>query len=140
MKIDNQQSTLFKSALESLPYPFYVINFDDYSIVMSNSAVHQSSFKGLKCYEQNYKRNKPCKNPEHICPLKEVKKTKKPCIVEHIHYDKDGNPQHLEIHGYPFFDKHGEVVKMIEYALDITEQEGRGTTSYLSGATSFTGF
>jgi two-component system nitrate/nitrite sensor histidine kinase NarX len=42
--------------------------------------------------------------------------------VEHIHLDADGNTRNVEVHGYPLFDAEGQVVQVIEYALDITER------------------
>jgi PAS domain S-box-containing protein len=51
-----------------------------------------------------------------------VKKTKKPVVVEHVHY-VDGNPRVFEVHGFPVFDSKGNVVQMIEYSLDITERK-----------------
>jgi signal transduction histidine kinase len=52
-----------------------------------------------------------------------VKKTKKPVTVEHVHYDKDGNTRNVEVHGFPIFDRDGNVVQMIEYCLDITDRK-----------------
>jgi PAS domain S-box-containing protein len=57
------------------------------------------------------------------CPLEEVKRRKKPVMVEHVHFDRNGNVRHVEVHGYPMFDEHGNVIQMIEYALDITERK-----------------
>jgi sigma-B regulation protein RsbU (phosphoserine phosphatase) len=53
----------------------------------------------------------------------EVKKTKKPFKVEHIHFDEKGNQQYVEVHGYPIFNAEGEVIQMIEYSIDITERK-----------------
>jgi PAS domain S-box-containing protein len=53
----------------------------------------------------------------------EVKKTKQPFIVEHIHEDAEGNPRIMEVNGYPIFDDDGNVVQMIEYSIDITERK-----------------
>jgi PAS domain S-box-containing protein len=54
--------------------------------------------------------------------LEDVKATKAPVTVEHVHYHGDENPHIVEVHGYPIFDDDGDVVQMIEYALDITER------------------
>ena len=78
---------------------------------------------GVTCYSLTHKSDKPCENSEHICPLKEVKKNKKPVLVEHVHHDGNGNERLFEVHGYPVFDKEGNVVQMIEYSLDITERK-----------------
>jgi PAS domain S-box-containing protein len=117
-----EKNIFLNNIIESLTHPFYVINVDDYSIEMANSA---SSFgtltKDSKCYELTHKTNNPC-NGEHPCPLNLIKKNKKACTVEHIHYDENGIPRNIEIFGYPIFDKEGNVIQMIEYAIDVTER------------------
>ncbi len=52
-----------------------------------------------------------------------MKKTGKPTVVEHIHYDVEDNPRFVEVHGYPVFDDGGNVIQMIEYSLDITARK-----------------
>lgn len=52
-----------------------------------------------------------------------MKRTKKPVVVEHIRYDKDGSKRNIEVHGYPILDSEGNVAQMIEHALDITERK-----------------
>jgi signal transduction histidine kinase len=44
-------------------------------------------------------------------------------MVEHIHYDKQGRPRYVEVHGYPIFDDNGDVVQIIESPLDITDRK-----------------
>ncbi len=118
-----EQKDFLKNIFESLTHPFYVIDASDYAIIMANPAASLGQLKeSSKCYALTHGRNKPCSG-EHTCPLEEVKKTKKPTTVEHIHYDKDGNARTVEVHGYPIFDKEGNVVQMIEYCLDITEHK-----------------
>lgn len=65
----------------------------------------------------------PCDEKDHVCPLKEVKRTKIPAITEHIHYDAQGNARFVELHGYPVFDEKDNVIQMIEYCVDITKQK-----------------
>ena len=40
--------------------------------------------------------------------------------MEHVHYNADDVPGTYEVNGYPIFDAAGEVVQVIEYAIDIT--------------------
>ncbi len=117
-----QQNEFLNSALEALTHPFYVIDADDYTIQLANTASGFGTSKKLICYEVTHKQNKPCSN-EHPCPLEKVKKTKKPVVIEHIHIDKNGNRRIVEVHGYPIFDNDGNIVQMIEYCLDITERK-----------------
>lgn len=112
--------------LDSLPHPFYVINAHDYSIVFANRAALGGQGKGgaRTCYELTHHRSSPCcQHKEHPCPLETVKKTKKPILVEHSHYDGKGGQRFVEVHGFPVFDEQGEVVEMIEYCFDITKRK-----------------
>ena len=119
-----EQNEFLNHVLESLPHPFYVLDAKDYKIKMANSAAAVGDLKeDTTCYALTHRRSMPCNGSEHTCPLQMVKKTKEPVIVEHIHFDKEGNPRNVEVHGYPIFDEDGNVVQMIEYSLDITERK-----------------
>jgi len=118
-----QQNRFLTDIFESLTHPFYVVDANDYTIKMANRAAKLGDLsKASTCYALTHKRDKPCAGV-HVCPLEEVKKTGKPVVVEHIHYDKDGNPRNIEVHGYPIIDTKGNVIRMIEYGLDITERK-----------------
>jgi len=132
-----QQSEFLNNTIEALSHPFYVIDANDYTIKMANSAADMGTLTANStCYALTHKRNEPCDDAVHLCPLKKVKKLKKPVVVEHIHYDKNGNARNYEVHGFPVFNSEGIVVQMIEYSLDITERkmavnELRKTKDYL---------
>ncbi|MBA7563179.1 Adaptive-response sensory-kinase SasA [subsurface metagenome] len=122
--IHQQNEFLGNIILNSLPHPFYVIDANDYTIKMANPAARVGNLsENQTCYALTHKKDKPCGDTDHACPLEEVKKTRKPVIVEHIHYDEDGNARNIEVYGYPIFDTEGNVVQMIEYSLDITERK-----------------
>ena len=113
-----------ETVLESLTHPFYVIDTNDYTILMANSAARLGDMgEAITCHALTHKQNKPCNMNDHPCPLEMVKKTGKPVTVEHIHYDKAGNARNVEVHGFPIFDDDGIVVQMIEYCLDITDRK-----------------
>lgn len=117
-----ESNNFLKTVIESLTYPFFVLDVNDYTVKMANSATFSGFFpEGMTCYFLSHHQDKPC-SAEHICPLEEVRRTKKPAVVEHIHYDKDGNLKNVEVHAYPIIDKEGGVVQLIEYYLDITER------------------
>jgi PAS domain S-box-containing protein len=119
-----EQKQLLENTLESLTHPFYVIDAENYSIKIANSAARALGASGVTtCHALSHKRDTPCDSDEHKCPMVEVKKTKQPCIVEHIHEDAEGNPRIMEVNGYPIFDDDGNVVSMIEYSIDITERK-----------------
>jgi PAS domain S-box-containing protein len=118
------QKELLENTLESLTHPFYVIDANDYSIKIANSAAREAGVTGgTTCHALSHHRETPCDGIDHPCPLIEVKRTRRPFMVEHIHPDRDGNPRFKEVHGYPIFDADGNVIQMIEYSLDITERK-----------------
>src|SRR3989339_1905274 len=115
-------SEFLESLLQSLSHPFYVIDANNYMIIKGNlAAQNQGAQQNITCYSATHKRNTPCEDSNHPCPLNIVKQTKKTVIVEHIHYDTNNKPVFIEIHGYPILDSAGNVIQMIEYTHDITE-------------------
>ncbi|MBU0967010.1 MAG: diguanylate cyclase [Proteobacteria bacterium] len=119
-----QQNIFLHNVLESLPYPFYVVNTDTYEIELSNSiAAHQGISKGRKCYTATHDAKVPCHSQQHQCPLNLVKKLREPVIEEHVHKDEAGNDKYVEIHGYPIAAENGRISRMIEYQINITERK-----------------
>ena len=119
-----EQTEFLNLVIESLPHPFCVIDALDYKIKLANSAAHAGNLsKGITCHSLTHKSDKPCSSKEHPCPLDMIKETKRPVTVEHVHYDKDGNPRNVEVHAYPVFDSEGNVSQMIESSLDVTDRK-----------------
>jgi PAS domain S-box-containing protein len=118
------QNEFLNLVLESLPHPFYVIDASDYRIKVANTAAQLNPLsKDSTCYALTHKRDKPCGSVAHPCPVEEIKKTKQPVTLEHVHFDRDGNPRNVQIYAYPILDTAGNVSQIIEYSLDITEQK-----------------
>ena len=121
-----EQYEFLKHVIESLKHPFYLINVNDYSVTMANSASGFGELKNdSKCYKLTHHTDKPCDGSKHLCPIEKIKKTQSPVVVEHEHYSKSGIKRHFEIHGYPIFDKKGKITQIIEYSLDITKRKER---------------
>ena len=120
-----RQKSLLENTIESLPHPFYVVNTKDYSLMLANQAAKDMSANGIitTCHALTHKRDKPCDSINDPCPLKMVRETKEPVVVEHTHFDKNGEKIFAEVHGYPIFNEAGEVVHMIEYSLNITDRK-----------------
>jgi len=119
-----EQNKFLSGVLESLTHPFYVVNADDFTILVANSAARRAGLsEGGTCYALTHGRSKRCGSPSHPCPVQEIRQTGKPVTVEHIHLDAEGMPRHVEVRGYPLFDSQGRVTRVIEYALDITERK-----------------
>jgi len=117
-----QQSEVLQYVIDSLDHPFYIVNANDYQIEVANVAT-QSSCSQTTCYALLHQKSEPCKGINHDCPLEMVKKTKKPVVMEHVHFDKKGHPINVELHCFPILDQAGHVIQMIEYILDITERK-----------------
>jgi signal transduction histidine kinase len=118
------KNEFLNTTIESLKHPFYVLDANDYSIIIANAATTDFiSNANPKCYAVTHRRNKPCGGGEHKCPLQIVKRTKKATTLEHTHYDKYGNESVFEVHGHPIFDEDGNVIQMIEYTIDITKRK-----------------
>ena len=118
-----RQRDFLEKVIDSLTHPFYVIDANDYTIKMANRAARQGDLSSTStCFALTHKSSEPCSGEIHPCPLREVKETKKPVIVEHIHHRIGEKTRYVEVNGYPIFDDEGNVVQMIEYNLDMTEQ------------------
>ena len=119
-----QQKEFLQTVIESLTHPFYVINTDNHTIEMANSAATTQDIRpGQTCFELLHKGKKQDEKNGNFGTLENLKKFGKSITTEHIHYDNLGNPRYMEIHGYPITDDKGNVVQMIEYCLDITDRK-----------------
>ncbi|RMF09245.1 MAG: PAS domain S-box protein [Candidatus Neomarinimicrobiota bacterium] len=119
-----RQKEFLESVIESLTYPFMVINVEDYSVALANSeAKALSPFPLSTCHKTSHHRDTPCRGHDHPCPLDQVLTTRKPVVVEHTHYDAHYNPRNVEVHCFPVQSSDGEVRQVIEYSIDITERK-----------------
>lgn len=118
-----EQKAFLENVIESLPFPFYVVDTASYRIQIANSAAMGEGWQGGTCHLLTHASPTPCGGEDHICPLAEVKRTGKPVTVEHRHCDHDGAYRYYEVHGFPIFDEEGQVVRMIEISLDITRRK-----------------
>ncbi|MFW9803936.1 MAG: PAS domain S-box protein [Candidatus Thorarchaeota archaeon] len=119
-----QQRDFLRLVMESVAHPFYVIDAETYTIQMANRAARLGSLRDdSTCHALTHKSSHPCSGEVHPCPLKEVRETKKPVVVEHVHHHVSGKTRHFEIHAHPILDDRGNVTEVIEYNLDITERK-----------------
>ncbi len=118
------QDEFIQQIINSFNHPFYIINTNNYKIELANSFMYKLGWKPhATCHALTHHNSKPCNDPNNPCPLEIIKKTKKPIIVEHTHFDKNGNHINVEVHGFPIFDSTGNMTQMIEYSLDITTRK-----------------
>ncbi len=113
-----------ESVLDAVDDPLYVIRVADYSIVLANRAAREMGVEHAQtCFAFSHHRDTPCEGDEHPCPLQQVLRLRKPCVVEHLHYRPDGTPYYAEVRGYPLYNEKGEVEHMVEYTVDITARK-----------------
>ena len=119
-----QQNLFLEHTIESLPYPFYVIDSDSYAVILANSAARRgAAVTAATCHALTHGSPTPCNTAQHECPLAEVKQTKQPVVCEHLHTDRDGSVHYVEVYGFPILDDHDRMTQMIEYTMDITERK-----------------
>ncbi|MGC9194460.1 MAG: ATP-binding protein [Syntrophobacteraceae bacterium] len=119
-----EQNTFLRSVLESLSHPFYVVDAKDRRVLLANRAAIPHDLQGeVKCHSAFHGSDIPCSASGHHCPLEQIKKTGKPLIAEHLHYDAEGKAHHVEVHGYPIINESGEVCRIIEYCLDASDRK-----------------
>jgi signal transduction histidine kinase/CheY-like chemotaxis protein len=119
-----KQNELMNNILNSMTHPFYVIDANDYTIKMANAAANFGTLtKASTCFSLTHRRDEPCVGEEHPCTIREIKKTHKPVILEHIHFDNSGNPLFFDVHGYPIYDDNGDIIQIIEYTVDVTARK-----------------
>ncbi|UCD63097.1 MAG: GAF domain-containing protein [Candidatus Zixiibacteriota bacterium] len=121
---DTSHEALFRTALSSLPHSFYLIDANDYTVLLDNSRPDPlQPAPRVKCFQVSHRRDHPCSREGESCPLELIRETGRSVTVEHLHYDKNGDERHFEIHGHPVFDDDGRVTSIIEYSLDITNRK-----------------
>ena len=119
-----EQSTFLSNVIESLAHPFMVIDTQDFSVKVANSAARKDqSLQEATCYHLNHGFDQPCSQLGHRCPVEEVVKTRDAVHLEHIHLDPDGKTNEFEVHAFPLLDDAGEVRQVIQYCIDITEKK-----------------
>ena len=113
-------------AINSLPFPFIVINLD-YKVILANQASQElygrDQSKSEFCYQFICNQDTQCDQPTKVCPMKEVAKTGKPVVVEHQHLSRQGNLVPVEVFVVPVFNQEGNVVHVIEMIVDISRRK-----------------
>ena len=122
-----QEKGFVENVIESLSHPFYVIDANDYTVKLANTAANfdlNQPPEKLKCYMFTHHSDEPCGGPDHPCTIEEIRKTGKSVALEHQHCHNSDTPKTYEVYGYPIFDENGEVSLVIEYNIDISEKKG----------------
>ncbi|NIA29812.1 MAG: PAS domain S-box protein [Actinobacteria bacterium] len=118
------QKAFLETVLDSLSHPFYVVDIETRKILMANSAAKKlDNIQDPTYYQLSHHRAEQYKEEGHRCPLEEVKKTKKPVFLEHVHRLLAGEERIFDVHAFPIFNQDGDVIQMIEYSIDATARK-----------------
>ena len=119
----NESKRFLINILESLTYPFYVVDVKTKKIKLANSATNFDAKSNLTCYSALYNNCRPCSPNGDSCVIDVVKETKRPLVTEISHIGSDKKEKIIELHVYPIINNNGEVEKIIEYCFDITDKK-----------------
>ena len=118
-----------KKVFDSLNDELMVIDLSDFTvlsannILLNNVKMSQSDVIGKHCYAVTHRNSAQCSPPEHTCPITEMLRTAEPIVVEHVHYDREGNQRYVEVSASPILDKDGNIVQAVHLARDITKRK-----------------
>jgi len=104
-----------------LPDPFVVID-RNFTIIAANRHYlkhygyeSDEQVVGRYCYEVSHHVDSPCSHHGEHCPLERVFSTGQAAQVLHIHYDKQGGEEHVQLNSNPLFDEDGNIRYVGEY-------------------------
>ncbi len=118
-----EQHNFLHKVLESLTHPLYVVDANDYSVKLANTAARsQGLIEDAKCYFSIHGLSEPCRGSDHVCPIEQVKRAKAAVTIEHVHVCSKQARRVVEVHAYPILDSHGNVGQVIQSILDVTER------------------
>jgi len=120
-----EQNEFLKNIIESLPHPLYVIDVDDCSVRIENSAAREDKHFDLNtCLRLTQGLDVSCENDGNsVCPIEMVKQKGAPVVYEHILKDGRGDDRFYKVNYYPIFHGNGNLHKIIEYVIDVTERK-----------------
>jgi two-component system response regulator AtoC len=116
--------------IDILPDPFVVID-RNYRIVAANSnyvrrfGMTPEDVIGQRCHRVSHHSDVPCSQHGEHCPLEMVFESGEPTQVMHIHYDKDGREEYVQLQANPIRNEAGEVLYMGEYINPVSPTDHR---------------
>ncbi|KKK59123.1 hypothetical protein LCGC14_3037540, partial [marine sediment metagenome] len=117
-----------QTVIDALPEPTMVLNLD-HTIALANRAARDltggddPAACGMTCHWLFHHRDTPCFGKLHICPVEEVRATKKPVVLTHPYHGADGARRILEMAAAPVTDEAGAVVQIINSCHDVTARK-----------------
>ncbi|GMU87697.1 MAG: hypothetical protein AMXMBFR48_29380 [Ignavibacteriales bacterium] len=116
-KLDNNILKFLRTLINSLRYPFYVVNTDSKEIEYYNYTAEEQ-LPSLKKVRKNGEKLFFTGNLDTI--LNELKNGKTFFQRQFEDEQGEGGVRHFEVSNYPVYDQLGAVIQVIEYIRDIT--------------------
>ena len=113
--------------IDMLPEPFVVIDRSYRIIAANRNYLKHYGYKrsediiGRYCYEISHHVDAPCSQHGEHCPLENVFRSGQAAQVMHIHYDKKGKEEYVQLHSNPLFDADGNVLYVGEYIYPVSK-------------------
>lgn len=110
-----------------LPDPFVVIDRGFRIIAANRNYLKHYGYSrpdevvGRYCYEVSHHVDAPCSQHGEHCPLETVFDTGVATQVMHIHYDRHGHEEHVQLHSNPLFGSDGRVLYVGEYIYPVSK-------------------
>lgn len=127
--IFGQSGKFIERAFDSMSDAISIIDAKSFTILYANKKFFEiygpdhRAVIGKKCYAITHRQNSPCAPPYDECPLCAVVKTNTHSIAEHLHMDKYGRRQFVEVSASPITYENGQVTTVIHVSRDITEKK-----------------
>lgn len=112
-----------------LPDPFVVID-RNYRIIAANVGYQRrygangAELVGQYCYKISHHSDAPCSQHGEHCPLESALVTKEPVHVMHVHFNKEGREELVQLHAVPLLDDEGNVLYVGEYVSSVSQPAG----------------
>lgn len=113
--------------IDILPDPFVIIDRGFRIIAANRNYLKHYGYSrseeivGRFCYEVSHHVDTPCSHHGEHCPLESVFETGQASQVLHIHYDRHGGEEHVQLHSNPLFGSDGQVLYVGEYIYPVSK-------------------
>jgi len=101
-----------QSLIDAREHPFVVID-RNYTVIAANRAYREAyglqtdDITGRKCHELSHHSATPCHMQGEHCPHLHVMRSGEPDETVHVHFNAQGQPEHVRLKGYPIHDAQG---------------------------------
>ncbi len=112
----------------------------DLKILWANKAALQQTglamqdLVGMPCHLATHRSHSPCAPPDDPCPILDLVASGTE-VVEHTHYDINGDKITVEVCAYPIRDEYGKVVSYVHITRDVTARKKAEQTLRLLSTT-----